>query len=351
MNNNCKNCGSPLVPGAPFCGNCGTPINQNNVMNATPVQNVQRAPVQNVPVQPMGVPVQSVPVQNIMPPKKNNNLLLIIIVIVILILAGGGYYVSQNVLDKDNNESNSSEKKVSNKDKSSDKDEDDKDDDKDDRDDKDDDDEEDAVDLDGSKVTLKGENELGNEFELVDAFYAKSYLGFLNVLIKNTSDKNADITIYLNYYDENGKRVDRTLDSAYVEAGKVIAVQLTNRTKEKFVKYDVSIDAKEYKSYFHKIDVSDSELQIEEVDSNIRITYKNNSDHDFMAHGTVIYYKNDKIAYFDDVYLSGKPGETVEGKSYLSSYSEFDYKNPKVSDYFDKYEFILSSAYYWDSDY
>jgi uncharacterized OB-fold protein len=38
---NCKNCGSPLMPGAPYCGNCGAPIDPQG--NGNMNQNIGRS--------------------------------------------------------------------------------------------------------------------------------------------------------------------------------------------------------------------------------------------------------------------------------------------------------------------
>ena len=338
------------MPGAPYCGNCGAPATA-----AASNQVVDPAADANT-INQSQMAVQQ--------PKDNKKIFIIIVALLILIIASGTIYVVSKKLS-DNNETKEVKKKQNNGNNGGEVDPEpdpepnpqpDPDPDPEPEPDpdpnKDNGGEKTSTDLDLSKLSIRGENELGGKFEIVEAFYTVRFSsGYLSLLLKNTSDKDLDYTIYLNYYDESGQRVDRALDLGYVEAGKVVAVEISNRTAAKYKTYDVSVSAKEYKSYFHKIDVSVDDFDVNEIDGNLSIVYKNASDHDFYANLTVLFYKNDKVVFIDAPYLSCKSGETCKDNAYLSFYSEYDYTKPHISDYFDKYEVVVSSAYYWDSDY
>ena len=175
---------------------------------------------------------------------------------------------------------------------------------------------------------------------------------YLYILGKNTGTENADYTIYLNYTDEQGKRVDRNISSGYVESGKYFVTYLWNKSDEEYKDYNLSITGSTYKSYFHKVNLDKKKLSIEKTDSGIRVSYKNDTKQEFSIMLAIIYYKNGEIVYFDKGTLIGvKPGLTDDTTFSVYNLPGYDYSKKDTSEFYDKYEVIISSAYYYDKDY
>ena len=351
--NNCKNCGAPLLDGAPFCGSCGTPVNNNTNVDPNMVQNV---PNNNV-----------APVPNGVPPKKNNKFLLIVIALVLVILIGVGVVVGKNLLE-DNSNTETSEKKSSkdkekDKDKDKDKDEDDdedkdddkdkdKDDDKDSDKDKDDDDDEEYKHpkLDTSNIKTIQDNDLAKNIEFVDAFYVEEYNN-LYVLVKNNGTDPLNLTADLNYLNKSGTRVDRSSDYLKINPGTYAVIELWNRTKEDFDSYTVSVKADKYPSYYKVVEVGESDLSIAEKDTSMDITYTNKTDKDVTIELAVLFYKDGKVKYFDSAYISCKKGLSDTGSVYYYKIDGFEYGKSKITDFFDEYKIYVASSYSYDSDY
>lgn len=125
---NCKNCGTPIVPGEMFCKNCGANLNVDNAANnnsmATPVaaQSVVQTqqPVTPTPVMPQPAPMmqpnnqfqQLMPV--VQPNKSNKGIIVLVVVIIVAVLAICGVLLITKGKNNGNHNSNSNSSSNSN---------------------------------------------------------------------------------------------------------------------------------------------------------------------------------------------------------------------------------------------
>ena len=324
---NCNKCGKPLEPGATFCNSCGAPVEQ---------QAVNTAPVQQQTVNP--VPVAGTPAAGGGFDKKN--IIIIVLAVLLVVGIGVGFFVGRSTNDDSNNDKNV-EKRNSNKEDEEDKDVEDK--------------KDDILgekihqSIDPSKIKMKADNALGEDIELIKLSYNEERSN-LYLLLKNNSKQDLSITAYLNYYDEDGTRIDRGIGTGYIESGKMYLVSIFNSTYEGFDSYDVSIKAEGYKSYYHKVNIEDK-IKVSEVESGLSFELTNDTENDIVSEVTVLFYKGNDIVYYGSTYLSPKVGLTDKHTVSIYSYPEYEYKKVKVSDYFDRYEVIVSYAYYYETDY
>jgi len=325
---NCNKCGKPLEPGAAFCNSCGASVEQ---------QVVNSAPVQQQAVNP--VPIAGTPATGGGFDKKN--IIIIVLAILLVVGIGVGFFVGKSTKDDSNNDKNVEKRNSDNTDEEKDKD---------DKDEKDDNNGEKIHQtIDPSKIKTKADNALGEDIELIKLSYNEERSN-LYLLLKNNSKKDLSITAYLNYYDEDGTRIDRGIGTGYIESGKMYLVSIFNSTYEGFDSYDVSINASEYKSYYHKVNVEDK-IKVSEVESGLSLELTNDTENDIVSEVTILFYKGNEIAYYGSTYLSPKVGLTDKHTVSIYSYPEYEYKKVKVSDYFDRYEIISSYAFYYETDY
>lgn len=203
-----------------------------------------------------------------------------------------------------------------------------------------------VADIDPKNIKVKNEDDLSKNIKIIKKIYKENHL---YILAKNNNGIPIMPTIYLNFYDKNNDRVDRSLDLGNaVDKDKYFLIDLWVRSEEDFVSYDISISCNKLKSYQHVIDEDKSLLNVNETEDSIELTYKNTTNKELQVNATVIYYKNNKIYYFDDTVLFIDPNEEEKGTVGFYQLPKYSYEKPKD---FDKYEIVITSVYYYDSEY
>ena len=303
---NCGNCGNPLEPNATFCNKCGTPVLQSN----------------DVKVE-----------------KKKSKLVLVIVLFVVFLALGLGigFFVGKKSVKQNKCTSEPAELKKEDKEEE-----------KEEKSDSSWDNKKHDV-LDVSKIKTSGEDELGKNIEILEMSYKESG-NYLYILAKNNNTIDVDYTFYLNYLDSKGTRVDRGLTMGYVGAGKTFVTRIYNSTSDDFSGVSVSVTGKAFKSYYHLVDV-ENKLDIVDSDKGVVVSFKNETKNNVSIYLSIVYYKDNKIVYFEDSTISTvKPGLTEN--TTFSIYNLPGYSYDKVSkDLYDKYEVLVDSAFYYDTEY
>lgn len=162
--------------------------------------------------------------------------------------------------------------------------------------------------------------------------------GKLVVFAKNNNKVNIDLTIEVEFYDENGTLVGS--DKEYlssVGAGSEVAVEMYE-TPSSFSKYDIYTDAKVEtitKSFVNDLEISHNKTE------NVVAQVKNNSDEVISAmEVAIVYYQGEKVVGFDYGYESDvKPGRS----------GNFNFSNPYNNNYddisYDNYKIFINQAY------
>lgn len=162
--------------------------------------------------------------------------------------------------------------------------------------------------------------------------------GRLVVFAKNSNKVNIDLTIEVEFYDENGTVVGsdkETLTS--VGAGAEVAVEMYE-TPSSFAKYDIYTDAKAEsytKSYVNEVEITHNKTE------NVVAQVKNNSSDVISSmEVAVVYYQGDTVVGYDYSYQSDiKPGRS----------GNFNFSNPYDNDYedvaYDNYKIFVNQAY------
>lgn len=300
----CNNCNSIINKGESFCSKCGQPVN-----NTT---------------------------------KKSNNIITIIICIVCLLIGFGGGYLLGTKLSEKKVPSNIEE--LNNKEDNQNQDE-----------DKDNTsiDGKVAVDLDIETIGFEYESGSLQNIDVISRYkkpsYEKNRYTYM-FLCKNNNDVALELTAYFNFMNESGQRIDRTIDTIRVNKGQYFVLEFNNKAKESYSNAKVSIKANKVKSYDHIVELTEKDYKVDLVGNEIRVDYKNNTKNDLSIMALVIFYKDNKIIYFNDAFINSKVGTTESGKVYLSQLPGYDYNTP-VNSLFDKYEVSISSSYYYDKEY
>lgn len=202
------------------------------------------------------------------------------------------------------------------------------------------------ADIDPKSIKIKNEDDLSKKIKIIKKIYKENHL---YILAKNNNDIPIMPTFYLNFYDKNNDRVDRSLDLGNAVAkDKYFLIDLWVRSEEDFVSYDISVSCNKLKSYQHVIEEDKSLLNVNETEDSIEISYKNSIDKELQVSATIIYYKNNNIYYFDDIVLFVDPNSEEKETAGFYNLPKYSYDKPKD---FDKYEVVITSIYYYDTEY
>ena len=197
------------------------------------------------------------------------------------------------------------------------------------------------------KVTYEGDYVA---IESVKSLYDAKYHQ-VNLLFKNNEKEDFEFTAYLNFLDSTGTRVDRSIDSGKVGAGKYFVVQLSNSSSDDYESVSVTIKTKKIPSYLNKVNVKDKDYEVIKTNEEIDVNYKNNTKNTFSLYFTNIYYKNNEIVYFDrSTIISVTPGNTGKAKFYYTRIPGYVY-GADTSTMFDKNVLELNYAYYANDEY
>lgn len=305
---NCGNCGNPLEAGATFCNKCGTPVLQTETKEAK---------------------------------KKNTKVLVIVLLIVFLAIGIAlGFFIGKSLNNNKCLAPSASEFKKEDADKEEDK--------------KDDKEKEDIgtskhTPIDISNINSSGEGDYGKKIEVMKYYYdEKGHT--LNVLAKNNNTVPVNYTVYLNYLDATGTRIDRGLSNGFVEPGKTFVARLYNSTKDDFKSVSITVEASAYKSYYFSVPV-DKKVEIADSDNGVIVTYKNDTENELSVYLSIVYYKNNEIIYFDSGAIVGvKPGLTDNTKFSIYNLPGYEY-GKEAKDLYDKYEVIVDAGFYYTTDY
>ena len=163
-------------------------------------------------------------------------------------------------------------------------------------------------------------------------------MGKLIVFAKNNNKVDIDLTIEVEFYDENGTLVGSDKQSLYsVGAGSEVAVEMYE-TPSSFAKYDIYTDATGQtisKSFIKDLEISHNKTE------NVVAQVKNNSNETISAmEVAVVYYQGDKVVGYD----YGLESDIKPGRS-----GNFNFSNPYNNNYddisYDNYKIFVNEAY------
>lgn len=203
------------------------------------------------------------------------------------------------------------------------------------------------------KLKVVKSSDESNNVEVVKMLHTKDeYSSKLFVLLKNNNSFPIYINCFFNYLDSDGMRVDRKINSGYILPSTNYVAVFENMTKEEYKSTNIEIKAEKVKSYLHVVDIDKNNLEVFKTDmSDIVARYNSTSDTELDLYYGIIYYKDDKIAFFDFSFASDVSKENKKDANfYISRFPNYDY-NKDVSEYYDKYEVFVSGAVYKDSTY
>ncbi|MBR3116673.1 MAG: zinc ribbon domain-containing protein [Bacilli bacterium] len=199
------------------------------------------------------------------------------------------------------------------------------------------------IDVDNLKIVYDGD--LGQNIKVDKVIYDKNGL---HVLLTNNNTIAVSPSVDLYFLDADGKRVDKGYgSSSNVAPGKKFATDVVSTSKKEFYDYELHVSAKKIKSYEHMMDIDSSSINVTETDNSLLIKYANNFDKEVNLYITVIYYKNNQVHFYDDLYIYVKPGTEESINSY---YLYLPAGDLNTKDY-DRYELVVSGAKYNDSTY
>lgn len=214
--------------------------------------------------------------------------------------------------------------------------------------------------FDTSKVQILDNNtELGKNVKVDNLFFAnyaqKSQFKYVYALLENNNDVPVNITVYLQFYDNEGYRIAKEQSTLVVLPNTKFAMKiLVVNDKKNYSTVNLSYDVTNIKSYVYILpDVTFTSYRVnEEQFVSGRIEYSatnNNSEETSGAMVTIIYYKNGKVVYADYDYIGDiNPGET-KNYSIYDAYTGESNKSPKID--YDDYEIVLSSSYNTHDEY
>lgn len=310
----CEKCGLENQKNVIYCQNCG-----NKLVDTT---------------------------ENTMKEKNNKsklNLVIIIIFIIILVITGIGCYIlgtknqkvdCNNVLEeKDNNVTIDDDNQVEYTFK--------------------------KFDTTNPKFEVEEENDLSKNVSLQKIFFYpqstySSQLAYIYGV--NNNSVPIDITIYLYFYDKDGKQIERnTSGSQIVFPNREFSFSsyILNDTYD-YEKYKVVYSVKNVKSYYELVDLNKLNISaIKDVENTINYSITNNSDVE-IQHGYVVclYYKDDEVVYSSYNSTIGgsglnslKPGQVKTGQFFQNSLRKTADYNSKDYVEYDDYKIVLMSAY------
>jgi len=196
-------------------------------------------------------------------------------------------------------------------------------------------------------IQFNYEDSLAQNIEIVSKLYRNNQI---YILAKNNNSEPLEVKSYLNFINDQNQRIDRTIDTEYVNSGKYFILSLTNAAKEEYKDVNVLLIANKIESYMHFVDIKDKDLKVLETSKEMEIQYKNNTKNESNMKVTGIFYKDNKIIYFSDTYITTKPSDISKGSIYYGNFPNYTY-NMNYKDLYDNYKIDISGSYYWDSEY
>lgn len=162
--------------------------------------------------------------------------------------------------------------------------------------------------------------------------------GKLIVFAKNGNKQNIELTVEVEFYDENGTVVGSGKENLYsVGANSEIAVEIYD-TPSSFSKYEVYTDAEAttyIKDYSDQIEISHNK-----TDSVVAQVKNNSSDTISSMQVAIVFYNGEKVVGYDYEYAS----DVKAGRS-----GNFSFTNPYDRNYddlkYDNYKIYVNSAY------
>lgn len=288
---NCTNCGAVLAPGTTTCPNCGTVLGtQQPVTNEQPVQQPVSMPVQQpaeqavMPAgmpQPSPIPVQQQPapqpaVGGIIPNQQPGNsgskkgIIAVLLIVLALVVGVGGYFIYDGIQEKKAEEKREEKKKEENSN----------------------DNQTDYYDY------KKYEEEIKNG---VSAKQVKKFDdGSLLLLVENKSSRVAGVDVEIEFYDASNQILGT--DVVYVNVApnsERYALVSKYSVKEGYVDIKLNLSTIDYTEIMDLKDLKESDLIKNELEDEIILQYKNNTEYDMDFEVVAIFYSNNEIVYAD----------------------------------------------------
>lgn len=286
---NCTNCGAVLAPGTTTCPNCGTalgvqqPVAPETAVTTPVVETPQTtAQPQVVPAgmpQPSPVPVQQQPapqpaVGGVVPNQNANNsgskkgIIVIILIVLALAVGIGGYFIYDSIQEKKAEERREEKKK---------------------------DKEEEKNDHDDYKDY---EEEIKNS---VSAKQVKKFDdGSLLLLVENKSSRIAGVDVEIEFYDSSNQILGT--DVIYVNVApnsERYALVSKYSVKEGYATVKFNLSTIDYTEIMDLKKVKESDVTKNELEDEIVLQYKNNTEYEMDFEVVTLFYSNNEIVYAD----------------------------------------------------
>lgn len=155
--------------------------------------------------------------------------------------------------------------------------------------------------------------------------------GSLIVFVTNNNNKDVDLKIEVEFYDENEKIVGSSEDYIFGVGAKAQIVSEMYDTPEKYSTYKIYTDADEsiYKTYFDEIEVTDNKT--DKVVAQVKNNSKDTIEYMEIA---VVFYQGETVVGYDSEYVTNvKPGRSGNAnfyEPYDNDYNDVEYDNYKI---------------------
>lgn len=210
-----------------------------------------------------------------------------------------------------------------------------------------------------SEIKAGNEDELTKGIEIKNIFFnpksKEAYSKYREAYVygKNNNSVPVHINIITEYYDESGKRIDKTTAYSYVYAGSEFVSRLDVKDDSLYKTVKISYTTDKNKSYETTINSDQFEVTTNiTTDKTITAFIKNNSDQKALYIDVVcLYYKAGKVVFAVKGYVSGiESGKTEEAKFYTNQYLRLapEYNSEMME--FDDYKAFIQGARYSNED-
>lgn len=328
---NCTNCGAVLAPGTTTCPNCGTalgvqqPVAPETAVTTPVVETPQTtAQPQVVPAgmpQPSPIPVQQQPapqpaVGGVVPNQNANNsgskkgIIVIILIVLALAVGVGGYFIYDGIQEKKDEERREEKKKEKEKE------------------------EEEKNDHDDYKDY---EEEIKNS---VSAKQVKKFDdGSLLLSVENKSSRIAGVDVEIEFYDSSNQILGT--DVIYVNVApnsERYALVSKYSVKEGYATVKFNLSTIDYTEIMDLKKVKESDVTKNELEDEIVLQYKNNTEYEMDFEVVTLFYSNNEIVYADydsDAFVEAGQNANLEVDLYyldgitydryeIHAYAEYD---------------------------
>ena len=173
-----------------------------------------------------------------------------------------------------------------------------------------------------------------SNIEYINAFYSNDK-NEINLVLKNNNKYPVALDLYFNYYDSNNFKIDyRSVSIKEVKANSIVVCSINLYKIPQFSGYTFTYKASDVKKNIIQYNLNKDKV----VNKDNTFTVTNPFDNNLNVHLSILYYRNKKLVYADDLDIYD-----IEVKD--NKKNSIDNKKLVTISY-DRLEYIISSAYY-----